>query len=233
MNVGIYKASQGYWVRSLTAVLAGAIFLAGAAWGWNQAGAVQLPVASYSLDLGVVRGEAPAVGQTVDLMSITKDEAETPIDIGDGVVEAYSPLSQTAGELRVGGVVVTADGFDEGDIVGVRMATAGGQQAFSAQVRARRPNPVLPLIYVQAGVAAGLILIGAVLVYWFVGLNRKSVDFLIATDGEMKKVNWSTRREIINNTQVVVVAAFLIAAILFGIDIVFKEFFSFIGVLEV
>ncbi len=235
MNVGIYKASQGYWVRSLTAVLAGAVFLAAAAWGWNQAGAVQLPASSYTLGLGAARGPAPSVGQAVDLMSITKDEAETPIDIGDAVVEAYSALSQTAGDLTVGSVVVTAAGFDEGDIVGVRAQglAGGGGELFSAQVRSRRANPVVPLIYVQAGVAGVLILAGAVLLYWFVGINRKSVDFLIATDGEMKKVNWSTRREIINNTQVVVVAAFLIAAILFGIDIVFKQFFSFIGVLEV
>lgn len=231
MNVGIYKASQGYWVRSLTAVLAGAIFLAAAAWGWNQAGAVQLPASSYTLGLGAARGAVPPVGQPVDLMSITKDEAEAPVDIGDAVIESYAPLSQTAGDLTVGSVVVTASGFDEGDIVGVR--AQGGGEAFGAQVRSRRANPVLPLIYVQAGVAGVLILTGAVLVYWFVGINRKSVDFLIATDGEMKKVNWSTRREIINNTQVVVVAAFLIAAILFGIDIVFKQFFSFIGVLEV
>ena len=49
----------------------------------------------------------------------------------------------------------------------------------------------------------------------------------------MKKVNWTTRKEVIGNTQVVIVAAFLIAAILFGIDNVFRWVFSEIGVLEV
>lgn len=233
MNVGIYKASQGYWVRAMTAVMAGALFLAGAAWAWSQAAAVSLPIAGYTLDLGAVRGSAPAVATTVDLIGITKDEREAAIDIGDAVVESYAALGQTAGELRIGQVIIAAEGFDEGDISRVQLASGGGEPSFAAQVRARRPHTVFPLIYVQAGVAAALILVGAILVYWFVGIHRKSVDFLIATDGEMKKVNWTTRKEIIGNTQVVVVAAFLIAAILFVIDIVFKQFFSLIGVLEV
>ncbi|MEM1184478.1 MAG: preprotein translocase subunit SecE [Planctomycetota bacterium] len=229
MNVGIYKASQGYWVRAMTAVMAGALFLAGAAWAWSQAAAVSLPIAAYTLNLGAVRGEAPAVGATVDIIGITKDAREERVDIGDAIVEEYTFLGQNAGALRVGQVVVTADGFDEGDIS--RVAVGGA--VFEAEVRSRRPHTAFPLIYVQAGVAGVLILIGAVLVYWFVGLNRKSVDFLIATDGEMKKVNWTTRKEIIGNTQVVVVAAFLIAAILFGIDNVFRFFFTEIGVLDI
>ncbi|HHN77587.1 MAG TPA: preprotein translocase subunit SecE [Phycisphaerales bacterium] len=75
-------------------------------------------------------------------------------------------------------------------------------------------------------------LLGSVAVYWFVGSNRRTVDFLINTDGEMRKVNWSTKKEIIGSTQVVIVAAFIIAAFLFLIDISFQQFFQFIGVLE-
>ncbi len=92
--------------------------------------------------------------------------------------------------------------------------------------------PIFPLIYLQAGVTATIMLIGAVAVYFFIATNRRSVDFLINTDGEMRKVNWSTKKEIIGSTQVVIVAAFLIAAILFGIDLGFQAFFKFIGVLQ-
>src|SRR3712207_7866772 len=38
-----------------------------------------------------------------------------------------------------------------------------------------------------------------------------NVDFLIATDSEMKKVNWTSRRELIGSTKVVIVFMFLIA----------------------
>ena len=48
----------------------------------------------------------------------------------------------------------------------------------------------------------------------------------------MKKVNWSTRKEVIGSTWVVVVACFLIAAFLFSIDFVFAMFFRAIKVLE-
>ena len=54
---------------------------------------------------------------------------------------------------------------------------------------------------------------------------------LTATDMEMKKVNWSSKREIIGSTWVVVIVAVSIAAILFVVDIFFKELFSAIGIL--
>jgi preprotein translocase subunit SecE len=72
----------------------------------------------------------------------------------------------------------------------------------------------------------------AVLVYWLVGVNRSTADFLIATDGEMKKVNWTSRREIIAATKVVIVVTVLMALILFGVDYAFMQFFRSIGVLR-
>jgi preprotein translocase SecE subunit len=55
---------------------------------------------------------------------------------------------------------------------------------------------------------------------------------MIATEGEMKKVNWSTRREIIGSTKVVILFTILLAVILFTVDIVFMTFFAWIGVLR-
>ena len=62
--------------------------------------------------------------------------------------------------------------------------------------------------------------------------KASSVDFLIATDSEMKKVNWTSRKELIGSTKVVVIFMFLIAFLLFGIDIFFSYFFYFVGVLK-
>jgi preprotein translocase SecE subunit len=81
-------------------------------------------------------------------------------------------------------------------------------------------------------VAALVILLGAVLVYRIVGQQPKQVDFLIATDSEARKVNWSTRKEVIGSTWVVIGAMFLIAATLFVIDLAFQGAFTAIGVLE-
>ncbi len=64
-------------------------------------------------------------------------------------------------------------------------------------------------------------------------MNKPShADFLIATDGEMKKVNWTSRRELIGSTKVVIIFMFFIAFILFAIDIIFGYFFQLINVLD-
>jgi preprotein translocase subunit SecE len=76
-----------------------------------------------------------------------------------------------------------------------------------------------------------LALCGAI-IYWVVGSYRKTNDFFIDTEGEMKKVSWSTRREVIGSTKVVLLFTVLMASILFLVDIAFMFFFSAIGVLE-
>ena len=85
---------------------------------------------------------------------------------------------------------------------------------------------------VQYGAAVGFILVMGALTYWVVGLNRKANDFFIATEGEMKKVNWSTRQEVVRSTKVVVVTVVLLGLFLFLADVLFMEFFSAIKVLQ-
>lgn len=86
-------------------------------------------------------------------------------------------------------------------------------------------------IYIR-GVAAAVLMVGmAVLIYWVYGINRRAIEFFISTEGELKKVNWSTRREILGSTWVVVSVSIAIAALLFIVDIFFKELFSAIGIL--
>ena len=75
-----------------------------------------------------------------------------------------------------------------------------------------------------------------VLAYWafrLLGQNRSVVDFMIATEGEMKKVNWSTRREVLGATKVVIATVIALGAILFLVDMFFMFFFEAIGVLRI
>jgi preprotein translocase SecE subunit len=74
----------------------------------------------------------------------------------------------------------------------------------------------------------------ALLMLWAWRLMNKpgNVDFLIATDSEMKKVNWTTRKELIGSTKVVCFFVILIAAILFVLDLAFWYLFYLIRVLE-
>jgi preprotein translocase subunit SecE len=69
--------------------------------------------------------------------------------------------------------------------------------------------------------------------WWVAFANRASSDFMIATEGEMKKVSWSTKREVIGSTKVVILFTFLFAALLFVVDLAFQTAFKWIGVLKI
>lgn len=88
-------------------------------------------------------------------------------------------------------------------------------------------------LYVQAGVAVAVIAVFGWIVYRYVGTNPRSCDFLIATEGEMKKVNWPSRREVVGATWIVICCVFLLAVLLFLADLLFASFFRYINVLQV
>ncbi|MEM9296700.1 MAG: preprotein translocase subunit SecE [Planctomycetota bacterium] len=88
------------------------------------------------------------------------------------------------------------------------------------------------LLYWQGGMAAGVILGFAALFYYLFGVNKRIVQFCIDTEAEMNKVNWPSRREVIGSTLVVIAGTFLMAALLFVVDIGFFQLFRLAGVLE-
>jgi preprotein translocase SecE subunit len=67
---------------------------------------------------------------------------------------------------------------------------------------------------------------------WFYLNKPRVVDFFIATESEMKKVNWTSRKEIIGSTKVVIIFMFMIAFFLFFVDLFFAWFFYLIKVLH-
>jgi len=71
------------------------------------------------------------------------------------------------------------------------------------------------------------------LLYWLIGRSAKTVDFFVAVEGEMKKVNWSTKQEVIGATKVVIMFVALMSLMLFIVDTIFMTFFTEIGVLQI
>ena len=86
-------------------------------------------------------------------------------------------------------------------------------------------------IYWQAGMAVAVIAVFGALVWWLLNTPRIA-DFMIATEAEMKKVNWPSRREIIGSTWVVICGTAFIAALLFAIDLLFSWIFLQLNVLQ-
>jgi preprotein translocase subunit SecE len=67
----------------------------------------------------------------------------------------------------------------------------------------------------------------------FLVMNKpRIVDFFIATDSEMRKVNWPSRREIIGSTWVVIIGTLFLAVLLWLIDIGFAFVFQYIGIIR-
>ena len=86
--------------------------------------------------------------------------------------------------------------------------------------------------YLQVGVAVATIVGLGLVGYWALALNRRVCDFMIATEGEMKKVNWTSRKEIIGSTKVVIFVLLSLGILLFIVDMLFMLFFNWIGVLK-
>jgi preprotein translocase SecE subunit len=82
-------------------------------------------------------------------------------------------------------------------------------------------------VSVTAAITAGLALLA-----WHYMNKPTVVDFLIATESEMKKVNWTSRKELFGSTRVVIVFMFMISMVLFVFDLFFGYFFYLIGVLH-
>jgi preprotein translocase subunit SecE len=88
-----------------------------------------------------------------------------------------------------------------------------------------RPN--MPVVL---GLVVGFLAVFSLIVFRII--NKPSVaDFLIATDSEMKKVNWTTKAELIGSTKVVIGFMFVIAILLFTFDTVFGFVFHWLRVL--
>lgn len=80
-------------------------------------------------------------------------------------------------------------------------------------------------LWVETMVPAGLLVVLSLVVLWMI--NKPSVaDFMIASEGEVKKVSWSSRKEIAVSTIVVIVVVVLMAVLLGATDISFQLVFN-------
>jgi preprotein translocase SecE subunit len=87
-------------------------------------------------------------------------------------------------------------------------------------------------LWVQVLVPVLILLVLAYGAFWLLGQYKTVVDFMIATEGEMKKVNWSSRREVLGATKVVIVSVISLGVLLCVVDVLFIFWFETIGVLR-
>jgi preprotein translocase subunit SecE len=80
-------------------------------------------------------------------------------------------------------------------------------------------------LWITVVVPIAVLLVVAGVLYWLV--NKPTVaDFLISAEGELKKVSFSSKKEITVSTFVVIIVVFLMTAMLGVADFCFNLFFS-------
>jgi len=224
MAFAIYKPGQGYWTRVMTAVFTGVLVLAAAAWLYGQALLIPLPDRAWITSYSVAADFEP--GAQVELLGPAGLTAR-PV-LGTASVETVD-ASATSGTVTLVDYQLTGEATRSQ--IGALRASDGQVVAISSG--GVRGVPVVDQIYLQGGMVLATVLIGAIAIVYFVAIKKGSVDFLIATDGEMRKVNWSTRKDVINSTWVVIGASVILGLYLFGFDLLFSFFFEQIGVLDI
>jgi len=82
-------------------------------------------------------------------------------------------------------------------------------------------------LWVTIMVPAGLFVVFSYVIFWL--LNKPAIaDFMIESEGEMKKVNWSSRREIAVSTLIVICVVIIMAVLLGVTDLGFQLFFQWL-----
>jgi preprotein translocase SecE subunit len=82
-------------------------------------------------------------------------------------------------------------------------------------------------LWISTMIPAGLFVILGLLIFWLV--NTPTVaDFMISAEGEIKKVSWSSRREIAVSTLIVIIVVAAMAVLLFVTDMSFQIFFRWL-----
>lgn len=67
----------------------------------------------------------------------------------------------------------------------------------------------------------------AIFIFWVTN-KPSAADFFIAAEGEMKKVSWSSKKEIMVSTIVVIVVVLILSGLLGSTDLIFARLFMWI-----
>lgn len=115
--------------------------------------------------------------------------------------------------------------------VGSLTLALSGVAWFATRILTRMEWARENLLYWQAGIGAGVVLLIGIAL-WFLLNKPRIADFMIATENEMKKVNWPSKKAVIGLTWVVIAGTLLIALLLFIVNTAFTYLFQAIDILH-
>ena len=125
-------------------------------------------------------------------------------------------LDLSAGVFKTVGDVINA--INSSREIKVRASVSGGGDAIILQDESGFPFTLLGRHFSIAHVVAAAILIGSTVGVYVVVNRPRVADFLVEVEGELRKVSWPTRREVLGSTVVVLILVAALAAYIFVAD---------------
>ena len=242
MASAIYKPSQGYWTRILTAVGVGMIVLAGIVWLTDQLSAIGTNTTlSYKYDRFVTGVDAwanavknPAAGfTTYGGVATDRSASQGPpsqVTLTDKATGKHYTLSPDELAAAVNSIPRTASDGPAIQITGSDVSFVQDKPDTRSVDVGMTTFARRNMTYIKLVVALVIVIATIVFLYWFYR-SEPVGDFMIATEAEMRKVSWPDRRETVVSTWVVIVGTFLMAIMLLAVDVLFTKFFIWIKVL--
>jgi preprotein translocase SecE subunit len=212
--LSMYKAGQGYWTRMMSAIFFGVLVAGGALWLSGQIESIDFKPESWRY---TVESDAASLAPNseVELQRSNVRIGSAFVRSVDGDTVELVNLNMGAGNIANGVQSIVVEGQQPVIVEGLQVV-----QRFEKT-------------YLQGGVAAATLLLGAIIIFYLCYTNKRTSEFLIATEGEMKKVNWSSRREVFGSTWVVIGISVIIATILFVTDILFQWIAQEINLIQI
>jgi len=237
----IYKSGQGYWTRLLTAIGAGILVIWGASW-------LSTELEGLGSSVTVINREAQQASRHIaawggargypianigPIASVSQKAGATPAEtefvLTDDYGQSYSlKPAQLAEAVNFPIANVT---LNQSDLISRTPDSVTMDATGSLAIRLPATFAHTNKLYIRAVTVAVVIIGFGLLVFWLLNKPR-IVDFMIATESEMRKVNWPTRREVVGMTIVVISGTLIMALMLFTFDLFFSYFFQEIGILQ-
>jgi preprotein translocase SecE subunit len=239
-SLALFKPGQGYWTRVLSGIGFAVLVLSGVAFIWTQLeligtqGSRKAPTSAVVAALAKW-GDANAQPglKAISDLQLSATPAGPIVVIKDNTQKgkAYSvPLAQFTAIFDPL-IAQPAQGaklepLSPRDAVGVNLIPREASVSVKYESFAARNR-----IYIQSIVSAILVL--SLGFAGYLVMNRPDiVDFFIATEGEMRKVNWPSKQELIGATWLVICGTIFMAVGIMVVDFGFLWFFQKIDVIQ-
>jgi len=157
-------------------------------------------------------------------------------DVNEAAVRNYARVTDPgATDLKIGRIYPVPEVNKQNDALPEFERNNKAKTAPVATAEGPTTFPHLTLLPFLQYTVPLLMIVGALWFAWRAVNMPAFADFLIATEAELNKVSWASRKRLIQDTVVVLITLVLMTTFLFGMDQVWRALLSwkYVGVLQI